>query len=663
MRVSRITLAGLVALLAAGVGGAPMTGDAAPVRSEAPCTPGGDIVTQAQNGRIDTCLRLGNLDAGPHTISFQDLQAYGPTPPKLLPPPSKRRPLPTPPPSEPAVALSLSPASGGPGTVVTVTGRLRRPLVAGAGHPNLCWDGCGNGLGYGDVEMTWTSRRSFRTRMIVPAAPWIEGGPPHVVPLVSGDYQVAIDCLREARACSSITEGAATFHLRVTRPVNWCRTQARCGRLRVTPAQALPGQVVRVTGFVPLASGNTPDAGSPYETVVLHQVRRQRAFRFTGAARLVTVGLGAIVVKAPPTYAGQGRTAPVAELSDGVPRIAANPADPTEVAWCAGQTIAVAGPSGTTTISTATVNATLQAMGFSLRYEPQPSCAAVAPLATSTGAPAGLAAAFYVTTKVGPPPEFLAALVTHDNGQTWAPIPVPSTSAPYGLAGFRYSGTALHAIFALSINKAPNAYPELDPVRTVTEASSPDGQSWREAPLGCPSAGPCVTFGPYQPGNCAMNGTTQALLRSTDGGARWSALDFPYAVQACWQAQLIATSPASELLVDATSDYPVLRTIDGGATWHDIAIPKPPVGSNITALPGGALLVTPGLDYRGHWKLLRRGAHRWCPVQTPSSAAQRRFQLAGPTVIAQTLWWLTGPVDNPDAAPAINQLPLSALSC
>jgi hypothetical protein len=43
--------------------------------------------------------------------------------------------------------------------------------------------------------------------------------------------------------------------------------------------------------------------------------------------------------------------------------------------------------------------------------------------------------------------------------------------------------------------------------------------------------------------------------------------------------------------------------------------------------------------------------------------AQRRSALAPVTAIGQTLWWLSGPVDNPDAAPAINQLALSALSC
>jgi hypothetical protein len=499
--------------------------------------------------------------------------------------------------------------------------------------------------------------------MIVPAAPWIEGGPARVVSLVSGDYQVAIDCLRSARACPSATEGVAMFHLHVTRPVPWCRTLATCGRLRVTPERALPGQVVRVTGFLPLASGNTPAAGSPYQTVVLRRVPGEREFRLTGPARFATVGLGAVHVTAPRTYAGLGHIAPIAQLSNGIPQIAANPADPGEVAWCAGQSIAIEGPSGTTPISTASVNSTLRVMGFSLRYEPQPSCAAVAPLATSSGAPAGLAAAFYVTAKTGPPPSFLAALATHDNGQTWAPIPVPSTSTPYGLAGFRYAGSALDAMFALSIRKSAGLYPELDPVRIVTETSSADGQSWREAPLGCPPAGPCVTFGLYQPGNCAMNGTTQALLRSSDGGRRWSALDFPYPVQACWRAQLIATSPRSELLVDSTSDYPVLRTTDAGTTWHDVAIPKAPVDGNITALPGGALLVTRTLGVTGPWRLLRHGATRWCTVKMPSAAAQRRFQLAPPAAIAQTLWWLTGPAANPDAAPAINQLALSALSC
>lgn len=665
MALSRITLAGLVALLVAGVAGAAGTGDAAPVNAAVDCTPAGLVLSQAPDGHVDACLRLGNLASGPHTISLQDLLAFGPPPRKVVRPGGTPGVEPTPPPSEPVVALSLSPASGGPGTVVTVTGRLGKPFHPRDSHPNLCWDGCQEGLGYGDVPMRWTSPRTFRATLVVPAAPWIGGGPPHVAPLVSGDYAVAIQCIREARGCTEATEGTATFHLHVTRPVGWCRTQATCARLRVTPARALPGQVVRVTGFVPLAQGAAPGAGSTFELQAERRRPHTSEVRFTGrhGVEFATVGLGAVDVEAPPSYADLHEATPLGQVSDAVPQISADPADTNVVAWCAGQTIATSGPGGLTLIPAATAKSALKALGFSFRFDPQPACAAVAPMATSTGAPAGLAAAFYVTTAAGAPPFFLAALVTRDQGRTWAPIPVPRGSGPAGFGGFRYgSGGTLQALFAVSLKSPIKNYPQFDPDRALSEISSSDGQSFSQAPPGCPAVGPCVTFGLFQAGNCAMNGTMQTLVRSTDGGNRWSPLDFPYAVQACGAAEIVATSPTAALLVDSTSTYPVLRTTDGGASWQDISIPRPGARGNITVLPDGSMLLADGLGYSGRWKLLRRGAHRWCTLRSPARALQRA-EITPVTAISADLWWLTGPLDNPDGSPKASHLAISALSC
>ena len=662
MRRARITLAGLITLAVACTASAPGIGDAAVVRARPDCPPAGLLLSQTSAGHVDGCLRVGDLTAGPRTVSLQDLLSFGPPPRKFLPPGTKRGVPAQPRPPEPAVSLTLSPASGGPGTVVTVTGRVRKPFHPRDSHPNLCWDGCPNGLTYDDPAVRWTSSRTFRTRVVVPAAPWIEGGPAHVAPLVSGDYGVAIQCVRQARACSVITEGTATFHLSVARPVAWCRSLATCARLRVTPSWAFPGQVVRVTGFVPLAGGVTPGAPpSLYEMSVARRRPREPEVRFTGrnGVRFVSAGLGALYVKAAPRYVG---VAPLGQVSDGVPQISADPANPGTVAWCAGTTIAMSGPGGTTRVPADSAKPVLQAMGFSFRDDPQPECAAVAPLATSTGAPAGLAAAFSVTEAEGPP-FYLAALVTHDDGRTWAATPVPTGSGPAGFGGFRYgAGGTLQALFARSLKSPVKDYPEFDPNRSVTEVSSADGQSWSQAPPACPAAGPCVTFGLYSPGNCAMNGTMQTLLRSTSGGRGWSSLDFPYAVQACGESELVATSPRSEVLVDSVGTYPVLQTTDAGATWHDLAIPRPARG-NITVLPDGSLLVAQGIQYQGRWTLLRRDARRWCAVRTPGPALQRRDQITPVTVIADTLWWLTGPAADPEAAPTLNQLPLSALSC
>ncbi len=649
MRVSKPILGALLALLVMASTQASATGDAAAVRVQPDCDPAG-LVTQSITGRVSACLRLGNIAPGRHTIVLSQGLTF---PPSALAPPGRR-------PAEPAATLTLSPAAGRPGTVVTVTGHLQRafdPRDAGA---IVCWDGCSTGLAHSQPEMTWTSPRTFRARLRVPAAPWIEQSPFRVAPLASGAYAISVTCLRLVADCEEVTDGAATFALHVTHPIAWCRTQATCAHLQVTPARAQPGQVVRITGFAPLSPLTYDGPGSDAARVQRSGQRAGVHFSTQDGAHSVSFGRGAFTVVAPPRYAA---VAPLGQVSDGVPQIAADPANPGTVAWCAGQAIAVSGPAGTTSIPTATAKTALRSMGFSFRFEPQPQCAAVAPLTTSTGAPSGLAAAFSVTEAAGAPPFYLAALVTHDNGQTWAPIPVPHGSGPAGFGGFRYAGSTLEAVFAASLQGYPRADPEFSATRAATEVSGADGQSWRQAPLGCPPAGPCVTFGPYQPGNCAMNGSMQTLLRPRDGGTGWATYDFPYPVQACGEAELVATSPSSELLLDSTSTYPVLRTSDGGVTWHDVALPRRGGDGDLTVLPDGSLVMADGLGYSGPWKLLARGRRAWCELPAPTRTERGRFQVAAPTVIGDRLWWLTGSLDSSNSTAALQQVPLSALRC
>jgi hypothetical protein len=649
MGVSRITLAGLATMVIAGVTGAPGTGDAAAVRARPACDPSGSV-TQSISGHISGCLRLGNLAPGPRAVVLSQALSY----PTVAVPPSGSRPV------EPAVTLTLSPASGRPGTVVTVTGHLSRPLHAREPSAEVCWDGCADGLDFGASNLRWTSRRTFRATLRVPAAPWIEAAPYRVAPLASGTYAIGVDCLRSAVDCDAVTEGSATFRLTVAHPVAWCRTREGCAHLAVTPARAGPGDVVRVTGVAPLSLLSDNVAGFVNVKVERGVHGAQVRFSTHNGARFVAFGDAALTVAAPPRYAA---VAPLGQVSDGVPQISADPADPGIVAWCDNTTIAESGPGATTAIPSATARSALKALGFSFRFEQQPECAAVAPLATSTGAPAGLAAAFSVTKAAGAPPFYLAALVTHDNGQTWAPIPVPRGSGPAGFGGFRYAGATVQAVYGTSFTGAPRAYPEFNAARPLSEVASADGQSWSQAPLGCPPTGPCVTFAPFQPGNCAMDGGEQTLLRSTDSGAGFTPRDFPYPVQDCGEAELVATSATSELLVDSDSTYPVLRTGDGGASWHDIAIPRPPARANLGVLPDGSLLATGSEGYSGRWRLLRGGTHAFCTVRSPGPGVQRRAEISPPTVIAGTLWWLSGPPGNPGGAPAVQQIPVASLSC
>lgn len=658
-----------MAVTVAGASGAADTGaPTTPGHATAACSHPSPLLTQAFDGRISGCVRLGPLRAGPHTLVVQEILDSGPPiklPPGKLPPGLRRIPKPTPPPSEPAVAVSLRPAAGRPGSVVTVTGRLRRPFGGRRfAAPDLCWAGCAHGLSYSGVKVHWMSSRAFRARLVVPAAPWLRNGTFQIAPLASGRYSIAIQCLRNGKGCQSITEGAATFTLRGGHPPAWCRTQASCAQLRVTPAHARPGELVRISGFVPLTSviGTAEPFVDQTQTLRGRPHGARVRFRSRDGLEQVTFGHAPLTVIAPPRYSALGDVAPIGTVSDGLAPVAADPANLSAVAWCRGTSIEVDTGGVTTPVSTAGVGPVLQQMGFAVTASQPPECAAVAPIDSAAGTPVGLAAAFSVGLPAGVPPFYDAAVVTYDGGQTWAPVPVPAGSIAAAFGGFRYRGAAVEVVFATD-RPGKSRYPVLDPIRARAEVTSPDGRSWSAAPEGCPEAGPCVTLTPFAPGNCAMDGSEQTVVRSTDGGRRWSALEFPPWVQACGQATLVALSPRSALLVDSTSTYPVLRTTDGGLSWRDVELPPRGGNGDLTVLPDGSLVMSHEIQFDGPWKLLRRGARAWCALRTPGPALQRRLQLSAPEVINGALWWLSEPADSADAVPAISQVPLTALSC
>ncbi|HEY5429146.1 MAG TPA: hypothetical protein VIK04_08505, partial [Solirubrobacteraceae bacterium] len=397
------------------------------------CGPASFEVSQAGTGRVSGCVRLGPLSAGAHALVLQQLL------PSSAPPAG-------PAPGEPAVTLTLSPAAGRPGTVVTVTGRLRQPFHPRYSYPTLCWDGCRDGIADVTAPLHWTSSRTFRTRLVVPAAPWIEQHPNRVAPLADGGYPIGIDCIRSARDCAAVTEGSAMFALRRAHRPAWCRTSAGCARLAVSPATARPSDVVRISGDAPLTVLTGSGAGSLLTPTILRARGPAPAVAFATSNGVTTASFGraAVRAQAPPSYASLPAAAPISETTSGPTPIAADPAEPSTVASCAGATIAVSTPAGATAVPTGTVNSVLRQMGFA-RLSSSPDCVSVAPVDDAAGAMVGLAASFTVTLAPGGPPFYDAAVVTDDGGRTWTPLPVPPGSIAADLGGFRYAHGALTA--------------------------------------------------------------------------------------------------------------------------------------------------------------------------------------------------------------------------
>jgi hypothetical protein len=623
-------------------------------------------VVQTMSGRISGCLRIEPTAAGPHTVTV----AQVPDLPVKLPPALKRK-LgalhKTPPPHEPAAILTLSPSSGAPGTVVTVTARLRARLPRRQLYPDICWDGCALGLDYGAVAIHRITAREFRSRFVVPAAPWVQGGPVRIVAPLSGSYEVGLQCLEVQRGCASAKpEGVAMFSLRAGRRPAWCPSQARCAALHVTPVTGMPGDVVKLTGYAPLVS----ITGADRPSVFGFGVRRGRphgpavSFHVGNGELNADFGQAALSIQAPPSFASLRDTTPIAQTADALPVIGANPADPSTVAWCDRGAVQLVTADGVqqTTIPTAATAPVLAGLGYQPPTGPPVPCSGVGLIDSTAGTLAGVVAAFPAAPSVGGPPFYDVPLVTYDGGRTWSAVPVPSGSSLDGFGGFRYKGGALQAVFASLSRGGTKAYPAFGP-RVLSELSTGAG-SWSQQPLGCPPAGPCTELAPYLPGNCAMNGVQQALLRSTDDGRRFTEPELPNPLQACADGGVYATSAHDELLLDTISPYPVLRSSDGGASWHDIGVPRAAAQQQFAG-PGGLSLLSDGSLLRsgsGGWQLLRHGARRWCRLRTPEPALTRLPQLSAVTQIGSQLWWLSG-TEAADPPRTLEHVALSSLNC
>jgi photosystem II stability/assembly factor-like uncharacterized protein len=167
-----------------------------------------------------------------------------------------------------------------------------------------------------------------------------------------------------------------------------------------------------------------------------------------------------------------------------------------------------------------------------------------------------------------------------------------------------------------------------------------------------------------------MTGTIQAVVRSTDGGQIWTQVGWPSTVNACGEAEVVASSPHTDFLVSSSSAYTLTRSIDGGATWSDIGLPALPGDDGeaglglglrgVTLLSDGALLAT-GATGNTRWELLRPGATSWCAVHGLSTSEQRSVMDAPIELIGTQIWWLSEP--GALVPPIAHHLAANDLSC
>ncbi len=637
--------------------------------------------------------------------------------------------------------MRLAPTAGPPGTVVRVTGyRPGGPTAAeaaknvGLGYATLCWGPCTTSLTF-DVQVQWSATHAgdFATSFTVPKVPWLTLQGPH--PVTAGRYTVGLQCLSPVRGgCATRgPDASAAFTLRGPTPTT-CLPGHACAHIHITPSSGAPGDVVHVSGWAPL----TPVIGQPfgYElylqglptqaggggAVMLGQARQAADGALSGSLRLPAgvYGLGAIpagryvvdlrylfdgavtlrgpltasakgssvaratvrlaptplLLRAAPTWAALGRLRPLA-IARNSALMAEDALHPARQAYCApsgGVVLSADGGATWSAVPTTGVAAALQGTPYALFG---PSSGPVGPVCTGIALDPAHPGSIYATfsgamAKYGAPPIFTLALWTANAGKSWHAVPPPRGYSLGDFGGFQTQGGSVLALFARST--ASGGQGEV----WTTERAAGGGTAWPAATLACPSAGPCLRWGPAPNGlgSCAMNGAPQPLLQSAAGGRRWSTVP-GVAPNACNLVELVAFGPREAALISGSSlsGYALRLSTDGGATWRDVALPPlpgqgtqvPQQDAGLQMLPDGSLwtiaTLPQGKGFTQRALLLAPGARAWCAA---SAAATANSDPNAAQVLAGRLWsFVTGNtlVDGRPATPASASTPLSRLHC
>jgi hypothetical protein len=625
-------------------------------------------VFQAMDGRLEACLRVADVPAGTYHMYLQDF-VTGPAPgtPTTVGTGDN---------VSPVVRLVVRPAAARPGQTVTVTGTLAKDYQSKQSFLDFCWASCPGGLQYSGVQATWRAGTTFVARLVLPAAPWLEGGHKIVSP-VAGKYELGVQCVIQARGCAGLgPEGEATVAL--TQSARYtCATFPRCAQLSAGPSKVSPGGVVRVSGYAPLEGvigadipfansfteerGAAPPPGVSFPRSDLDQAE---------------IGGAQLRVMAAPTFSSLGPLAPLSVEQLAEQPISGNPWAPGTVAWCGPDEVVVQGPQGMVKLPTKEAFSAMYATG-KFQRPGNGVCQTVALGAGPSSEPgtAGAVPAVYagfIMGSLNQEPMFATvAMYSTDGGTTWSPVPVPKGASVVSFGGFRYAPDG--EVEALFSRWGPPPLPASTAQVPLVERSSIGGH-FSKGSLACPASGPCLTLGASVPGDgCPMGAQAdQPLLLSPDGGQSWAQAGQPLSggVPICFPGALVALSPTDELVVSsaglsaASGELPALLTKDGGRSWQVISLPALPDDDQLelVPLPDGAVLEAAFPT----WLLLPAGGTSWCPVRSPVTAASMKSSDAQSfTVIGSQLWWLEYKTTQDGAASVVGAeaAEASALSC
>jgi len=604
----------------------------------------------------------------------------------------------------PGAWLHISPPSGAPGTVVTVTGHLPGLPAANPSQPawesgSICWDGCRGGLRL-NPTWHWSTQRHgmFSTTFTVPAVPWLTAAGPHAPS--SGNYAVGIRCLGPVVPGCALRGPQAVASFRLIAPApTLCAAGQACARLALDPAAAAPGSRVKVSGWAPLTQifGSSPSGyslvlspgsqtvgqvsqsasgdlagtftvppslgGSPLQPGV-HTLSLQYYF---GRGIRIDLAPTPLPVQAAPSWSSLGAVRPLwirASRALSGSLLAGSSLTGGTVAVCpAGGGIQWSADGGSPWSDVPTAGAIPVASPSPYVFQPGDSgapCASALPDPVHTGT-------FYVTFDLVhascgcAPPYIPVGYLTADGGKTWRPVPPPKGFTAGDFGGFQVHGRAVQAVFVGGARQAQAGTAAALAVQQTTDG----GRTWHAAALGCPASGPCVRWGPRPTSvNACMSRWMRGVLGSNDGGRTWSTRTAADTCQGT--VELAATGPASLLLISGGAAFPVEASGDAGETWRALGLPTLPAPAGtqppgrypgLRLLPTGALAAPDGTTLQ----LLPPGASAWCPaagVSVPQGAS-------GFAVIGGRFWWTLTPARSTGGTDVTNPggVPLAGLHC
>jgi hypothetical protein len=499
----------------------------------------------------------------------------------------------------------FEPATASAGTSVKIEGIVAGGKPASAtDHVDVCWAGCARGFSESQ-PIEWLDGGRFRTQVDVPRPPWLTADGPQ--PLRPGRYSVEVRCIDGwSQNCRSVTgsiELGEPFSVR-------CVPDAPCAELSVTPAEARPGDVVRVEGWAPLVSipSLSPITYSlnlrPGGPDGIPAIVREPTFS------AIELAPTAVTVRAPASWRELGQAKPVVtQLGAGGYEMAPDPLNAALAGYCAADAAHITRDGGTTwvVVPTTGLESALSRTPWSLLWPDWGEAGHAVNCRSAVPDPAHLETVFVSAAawprESGPPQDTLLGFVTRDRGASWHLVGPPRSAPELWFGGFRLLDGGVAALFGGPV--LPDRLIEPVLVRETTDG----GATWSPGREHCPAAGPCVTWGSDVVVRCAGGAEIFQAVRTSEDGRTFGTPRYMPGLRPCALHSLVGMDDGSVLLVagdEIAWEHAVMRSFDRGETWEALELPlrpdavpdpydSPRAFPGLTMLSDGSLLSMPYL--------------------------------------------------------------------